>query len=260
MIEICANGLQSALNAQMGGAARVELCDNLYAGGTTPSAGTIRLARKYLSIALHVLVRPRGGDFLYNAHEMEIMKDDIRFCKDAGVEGVVIGILNADGTIDMERTVELIALARPMAVTFHRAFDMCSDATQALDQLIQLNVDCLLTSGQKNKASDGVELIAQLVEQAAGRIQIMPGAGVNADNIQWLKKRTGATAFHMSAQSLVNSDMIYRTEDVRLGGLPQIPEYKYAVSDVEKIHLIVSKDKELTNDEGRFTNDDLRLP
>jgi copper homeostasis protein len=211
MIEICANGLQSALNAQMGGAARVELCDNLYAGGTTPSAGTIRLARKYLSIALHVLIRPRGGDFLYNAHELEIMKDDIRFCKDAGVEGVVIGILNADGTIDTERTAELIELARPMYVTFHRAFDMCHDATEALEQLIQLNVDCLLTSGQKNKASDG------------------------------------ATAFHMSAQSLVNSDMIYRNEDVRMGALPQIPEYQHAESDTEKIRHIVSIDNELTS-------------
>jgi copper homeostasis protein len=232
----------------MGGAARVELCDNLYAGGTTPSAGTIRLARKYLSIALHVLIRPRGGDFLYSAHELEIMKDDIRFCKEIGVDGVVIGILKSDGTIDTERTAQLIELARPMYVTFHRAFDMCRNATEALEQLIRLNVDCLLTSGQKNKASDGVELIAQLVEQAAGRIQIMPGAGVNADTIRWLKKRTGATAFHMSAQSLINSDMTYRTEDVRLGGLPQIPEYQHAVSDTEKIRLIVSKDKELTID------------
>jgi copper homeostasis protein len=249
MIEICANGLQSALNAQMGGAERVELCDNLYAGGTTPSAGTIRLARKYLSIGLHVLIRPRGGDFLYNAHEMEIMKDDIRFCKDVGADGVVIGILNADGSIDTGRTAELIELARPMYVTFHRAFDMCLDAYEALEQLIQLNVDCLLTAGQKNKASDGVELIAQLVEQAAGRIQIMPGSGVNADNLQWLKTRTGATAFHMTAQSLVNSDMTYRNKDVRMGALPQIPEYKYAVSDLEKIRLIVSKDQEMTKEE-----------
>lgn len=249
MIEICANGLQSALNAQMGGAARVELCDNLYDGGTTPSAGTIRLARKYLTIGLHVLIRPRGGDFLYNAHEMEIMKDDIRFCKDVGADGVVIGILNADGTIDTERTAELIELARPMYVTFHRAFDMCRDAAEGLEQLIQLKIDCLLTSGQKNKASDGVELIAQLVEQAAGRIQIMPGSGVNADNLQWIKQRTGATTLHMSAQSLVDSQMTYRNEDVRMGGLPQIPEYKHAVSDVEKIRLIVSKDQEMTKEE-----------
>ena len=247
MIELCAKGLQSDLNAQMGGAARVELCDNLYAGGTTPSAGTIRLARKYLSIGLHVLIRPRGGDFLYNAHELVIMKDDIRFCKEIGVEGVVIGILKSDGTIDTERTAELIELARPMYVTFHRAFDTTHDATEALEQLIQLNVDCLLTSGQKNKASDGVELIAQLVEQAAGRIQIMPGSGVNADNLQWLKKRTGATVFHLTAQSLVNSDMIYRNEDVRMGALPQIPEYQHAESDTEKIRHIVSIDNELTN-------------
>ena len=233
----------------MGGAARVELCDNLYDGGTTPSAGTIRLARKYLSIGLHVLIRPRGGDFLYNAHEMEIMKDEIQFCKDVGADGVVIGILNADGTIDTERIAELIDLARPMHVTFHRAFDVCRDAGEALEQLIQLKADCLLTSGQKNKASDGVELIAQLVEQAAGRIQIMPGSGVNADNLQWLKKRTAATTFHMSAQSLVNSQMSYRNEDVRMGALPQIPEYQHAVSDVEKIRLIVSKDKELTSDD-----------
>lgn len=240
MIEICANSLQSAINAQLGGAGRVELCDNLYEGGTTPSAATIVLARKHLTIKLHVLIRPRGGDFLYSPLEMETIKQDILFCKNAGCDGVVLGFLNADGTVDMAKTREMIALARPMSVTFHRAFDMTPDAMEALQQIISLGTDRILTSGQKNKAPQGTALLKKLVAAAADKIIIMPGSGINATTIAAMQKNTGAKEFHLSGQKATESMMEYRKEDIFLGGLSQIPEYKILQSDPNIIKNVVA--------------------
>ena len=238
LIEVCANSLQSAINAQVGGAKRVELCDNLYEGGTTPSPATIKLARKKLHIKLHVLIRPGGGDFLYSDLEFEIIKKDIEFCKETGCDGVVIGFLNTDGTIDIEKTTEATKLARPMSVTFHRAFDMTRDPFEALGQLIELGVDRILTSGQKNKAPEGKELIAELVKKAGEKLTIMPGSGINEENIALMHKITGAVEFHLTGQKKVESKMKYRKEGIFLGGLSQIPEYSIAETDAGRIRKI----------------------
>lgn len=240
LIEVCATTLQSALNAQAGGAGRVELCDNLYEGGTTPSPGTLLLARENLHIKLHVLIRPRGGDFVYSDIEFEVIKKDIEYCKEIGCDGVVIGFLNPDGTIDIKKTGEVIAIARPMSVTHHRAFDMSKDPLESLDQIMALGVDRLLTSGQKNKAPEGKELIAELVKRAGDRLSIMPGSGINEENIAMMHRFTGATEFHLTGQVPIESEMKYRKEGIFLGGLPQIPEYSFAETSVERIRKISS--------------------
>jgi copper homeostasis protein len=239
LLEVCATSLQSAINAQSGGAERIELCDNLYEGGTTPSPGTIQLAREKLTIKVHVLIRPRGSDFVYSDEEMEVICKDIEFCKSAGCDGVVIGFLHPDGTIDTVKTKEIIQLARPMSVTFHRAFDMTRDPFEALDALLQTGVDRLLTAGQQNKAPLGANLIAGLIKKAGKRLVVMPGSGVNEENIRWLYGQTGAVEFHMTGQKPVFSMMNYRKEGIFLGGLSQIPEYEYSVTSVERIRKTV---------------------
>lgn len=240
LLEVCATSLQSAINAQTGGAGRVELCDNLHEGGTTPSAGTILLARENLSIKLHVLIRPRGSDFLYSDLEMEIIRKDVEFCKKAGCDGVVIGFLHPDGTIDGDRTRDIAELARPMSVTFHRAFDMTCDPFGALEILMNVGVNRLLTSGQQNKAPQGVGLIAELVKKSGNRLVVMPGSGVNEENIRWLYQQTGAVEFHLTGQKPVGSMMKYRKEGIFLGGLSQIPEYEHSETSVERIQKIVN--------------------
>lgn len=213
-LEICANSVLSALTAQEGGANRVELCQNLDVGGTTPSLGQVWLARTGLSIGLHVLVRPRAGDFLYSDLEFQEMKGDILFCKETKCDGVVIGMLLADGQVDTGRMAELIELARPMQVTFHRAFDCSRDPFEALETIIGLGCDRLLTSGMKATATDGVETIAELVTQAKGRIDIMPGSGINEHNIKQIAESTGVTSFHTSAKIQLKSEMDYVNGDL----------------------------------------------
>lgn len=247
MIEICANGLQSALNAQKAGAYRVELCDNLYEGGTTPSPATLRLARKYLNIKLHVLIRPRGSDFLYDDLEMEMIREDIRFCKETGCDGVVVGFLHADGTVDIERTKEIVELARPMKVTFHRAFDMTPEPFAALEDIIKTGADRILTSGQKNEAPEGRHLIAELIQKAGDRIIIMPGAGIDETNIEMMIRETGAKEFHLTGMGMAESKMQFRRDGVFMGGLSQIPEFEIAVSNVEKISKVVAADGRTVN-------------
>ncbi len=208
-LEICANSIASALAAQEGGADRVEFCQSLEMGGTTPSLGQIWLARAGLSIGMHVLIRPRAGDFLYTDLEFQEMKADLLFCKEAKCDGVVIGLLQADGRVDTDRTAELAALARPMHVTFHRAFDVCRDPFEALETIIEIGCDRLLTSGMENSALAGAGRIAKLVEQAGGRIEIMPGAGIDEHNIARIAEETGATSFHTSAKVPRRSEMEY---------------------------------------------------
>lgn len=238
LIEVCANSVESALAAQTGGAARVELCSALVEGGITPSAAAIERAREQLHIKLHVLIRPRGGDFCYDDTEFAVIKRDIAFCKRAGADGVVIGILNPDGRIDTARTSELIAAARPMSVTFHRAFDMTADAFRALDDVLALGVERLLTSGQRGSAVEGRELIAELVRRAGDRLIVMPGAGVNESNVRELIATTGAREYHLSGQKKVASRMVYRNPHVFMG-VPGLPEYEIGVTDPEKIRRVV---------------------
>lgn len=205
LIEVCANSVQSAINAQLGGAARVELCCDLEHGGLTPSLASIQLARKHLNIELFVLIRPRTGDFCYNGLEYEIIKKDIENAKTWGVDGVVIGLLKTSGKVDVDRVRELVKLARPMSVTFHRAFDFTPDPFDALTELIRLDVDRILTSGQKFSAFEGRKLIAQLNKVAGNYLKIMAGGGINDVNVKDLVNYTRIQEVHFSARTLISS-------------------------------------------------------
>lgn len=211
-LEICSNSSYSALQAQLGGASRVEFCQNLENGGITPSYGQIARARQLLHIGMHVLIRPRGGDFVYSDDEFEEMKMDISFCKNSGCDGVVIGILAPDGSVDLARNAALIALAKPMTVVFHRAFDRVKNPTEALEDVIALGFDRILTSGLRNTAEEGQDMLKKLMLQADGRIEIMPGAGVNAANIAKIIGDTGAKSIHSSAKISVKSRMAFESD------------------------------------------------
>lgn len=234
-LEVCVDSVESAINAERGAADRVELCDNLFEGGTTPSAGCIAVARANLNIGLHVIIRPRGSDFLYDAHEVAVMQHDIRVAKELGANGVVIGSLTAQAQIDRAITQQLIEVARPMNVTFHRAFDMTADPFQALEDLIALRVDRILTSGQQATAWEGAGLIEALVKQAAGRIIVMPGGGINEHNIEALAKQTGVSECHISGRKSCASQMQYQNHQVYLGGVLRLPEYERKVTDTDRI-------------------------
>ena len=239
ILEVCCTSIASALAAQEAGAQRIELCDNLYEGGTTPSYGTIELVREKLHIEINVLIRPRGSDFVYSEDEMEIIRRDIEKCKDIGVNGVVIGFLTPDGEIDLERTRQITENARPLSVTFHRAFDMSRDPYKALEQLINIGVDRILTSGQKNKAPEGAKLIADLVEKAGNRVIIMPGAGLTPENIKGFHTMVKAKEYHSTLSELIDSSMRFRRKDVYMGGLSMIPEYSWKQASLEKIRMFL---------------------
>ncbi|MCX6923854.1 MAG: copper homeostasis protein CutC [Verrucomicrobia bacterium] len=239
-IEICVDSAAGAIAAQRGGADRVELCDNLMEGGTTPSAGCIRLARKHLQIGVQVIIRPRGGDFLYDATEIEVMREDIRVAKEAGADGVVIGCLTASGDIDQDLTRGLVTLARPMNVTFHRAFDMCRDPRQGLEELIGLGLDRVLTSGQEASCLEGLELIAALQQQARGRIIILPGGGITPRNVNKIVAGTGVSEVHLSARSAVESKMKHRNSHCFMGGTLRPPEFSWKTTDEASVRMVVN--------------------
>ena len=234
ILEIAANSVASALAAQQGGAGRVELCAALELGGLTPSHAQIALARERLHIPLYVLIRPRAGDFLYSELECETMQRDIQACAAAGCDGVVLGVLDADGKVDMPRCRSLMSAAGSMGVTFHRAFDLTRDPFSSLNDLVELGCERVLTSGGQASAMEGAELIRQLVERAVGRIAVMAGAGVDAGNIGRLREMTGAQEFHASAKRQQLSGMRWKPAlltDMQGG------EWR---SDVEQIRGIVA--------------------
>ena len=214
-LEIIGFNIESCLLAQAAGAHRIELCDNPGEGGTTPSLGFIKAARKILRIPLYPIIRPRGGDFLYSEPEFEVMKTDIRMCREEGCDGVVIGMLHADGAVDKKRCGQLVELAYPMGVSFHRAFDRAKDAFTALEDIIETGCERILTSGQKPNAMDGVEMIKSLIQLAQERIIIMPGSGIRADNIVSLAERTGAVEFHSSARNVSVSKMEFINSEMK---------------------------------------------
>lgn len=234
-IEVCANSAASCVAAEQGGAVRVELCAGIPEGGTTPSYGEMVVARRAIDIQLNVIIRPRGGDFLYTPAEVEAMLLDIEAAKAAGADGVVFGCLTADGGIDMENNARLMAAAEGLSTTFHRAFDVCRDPFEALEQIISLGFDRILTSGQEASAPKGSELIAELVRRAQGRIIIMPGCGVNESNVAELAKATGAEEFHMSARHRVEGGMVYRNERVSMGGTVTVEEFARDITDPERV-------------------------
>jgi len=236
LLEICANSVKSSIESQKGGAYRVELCAGIPEGGTTPSYGDIVLARELLKIKLNVIIRPRGGDFLYNDLEHKIMLKDIENAGRLGVDGVVFGCLTPEGDIDMKRNKELIEAAGDMSITFHRAFDMCRDPFDALEKIIELGFDRILTSGQQPKAVEGINLLKELVKKAGDRIIIMPGSGVNAENVAQLALETGAKEFHLSAREPIESGMLYRNPNLKMGGTAVvINEFEEQVTSAEKI-------------------------
>lgn len=241
-IEICANSVTSCLEAEKGGAYRVELCAGIPEGGTTPSYGEIVVARKLLKIKLNIIIRPRGGDFLYSDVEHQTMIHDIEMAKKLGVDGVVIGCLTADGKIDMQRNKELIDAAEGMNVTFHRAFDMCKDPFESLEQIISLGCDTLLTSGQQPTAIEGVSLIKELIDKAKDRIVVMPGSGINENNIANIAKETNAKEFHFSAREPIDSKMEYKNPDLKMGGtVVSIDEYVQNITSAEKVRQTIEK-------------------
>lgn len=215
--EICANSVASCIAAQEGGADRVELCAGIPEGGTTPSFGMIWNARESIDIALNVIIRPRGGDFLYNESELAEMLFDISAAKELGVDGLVFGCLNPDGSVDMENMALLMEAAGDTPVTFHRAFDHTSDPFKALEDIISLGCRRILTSGCRPTAMEGAEMLAQLVEKAGDRIIIMPGCGVNESNIAEIARLSGAREFHFSAREFVESSMVFRNPKVAMG-------------------------------------------
>lgn len=230
-LEICVFNTETAIAAAAAGADRIELCENYANGGTTPSYGYLRTTREKVFIPIFPMIRPRGGDYYHREEEIEIIRKDILLCKELGFEGVVIGLLNIDGTIDKENTARLVEAAYPLDVTFHRAFDRCKEPLEALETIIACGCTRILTSGQQPKAPDGKELIKTLVDQADGRIIIMPGSGINSGNIAMMREFTGAKEFHTSARILKESPTTFMN--------PVMPEdFRQDFTDTEEIQRI----------------------
>lgn len=241
IIEVCSNSLRSSLAAQEGGAYRVELCSSIPEGGCTPSYGEIKLNREHLKIKLNVIIRPRGGDFLYSDEELHIMEEDIKMCASLSVDGVVFGVLTPSGEIDMVSNSRLIAAAGSMTKTFHRAFDMTCNYSKALEDIISLGFDTLLSSGGAENAEMGANCLAEIIHQAQDRITVMPGCGVTENNIAKLQEIIGARAYHMSARKSYESGMIYRNPNVSMGGTVKIEEYSTNYTAKERVAESIKK-------------------
>jgi copper homeostasis protein len=239
--EICVDSVAGVRAAKAAGAHRVELCANLLEGGTTPSRGSIKGARSIAGIKLNVIIRPRGGDFLYDEDEFAAMLADIDTAKAEGADGIVVGILTADGEVDGQRTRELIAKARPLSVTFHRAFDMTRDPFKALATLIELGIDRILTSGQEASVLEGLPLIAELIRRAGDRIIIMPGAGITARNAERIVAEAKPKEMHFAALEPQTGGMRFRRAHVFMGGELRAPEYDRLVTSGDVIRAVMSK-------------------
>ncbi|XP_052041410.1 copper homeostasis protein cutC homolog isoform X2 [Apodemus sylvaticus] len=238
LMEVCVDSVESALNAERGGAGRIELCSGLLEGGTTPSMGILQVVKQTVQIPVFVMIRPRGGDFLYSDREVEVMKADIRLAKLYGADGLVFGALTEDGHIDKDLCLSLVALCRPLPVTFHR------DPMAALETLLTLGFERVLTSGCDSSALEGLPLIKQLIEQAKGRIVVMPGGGITDKNLQRILEGSGATEFHCSARSSRDSGMKFRNSSVAMGASLAHSEYTLKVTDVTKVRTLnaIAKD------------------
>ena len=241
LIEACVDSVPSALAAEAGGAGRVELCDNLIEGGTTPSAGTIAEAKSRLRIPVFVMIRPRGGDFLYSDVEYGVMRRDIAHARDLGADGVVFGLLDRDGTVDVERTRALVDAARPLPVTFHRAFDVARSPDDALEVLVGLGVERVLTSGQAPTAPEGAALIAGLVRRAAGRIGILPGCGIDESNVREVVAQTGAREVHVRGTSPVRTRMAFRNPRVSFRAAVDADDSRLEVTDAGRIRAMAER-------------------
>jgi len=241
-VEVCVASVESAISAQEAGAGRVELCAGLPEGGTTPSFGEIKIVRELLTkTKVNILIRPRGGDFLYTTTELKIMLQDIESSLVLGVDGFVLGCLTRGGDIDKKAMKQLIDATSGKPVTFHRAFDMCRDPYKALDEIISLGCKRILTSGQRSTAEEGIPLIKELVKRAGNDIIIMPGSGINPANISKIATETGAKEFHFSARKSLDSKMEYRNSSVSMGGTVHIDEYRIQQSDPDIIKNMIQE-------------------
>ena len=234
--EVCANSVESCLAAQAGGADRVELCAGIPEGGTTPSFGDIALARELLQqTRLHIIIRPRGGDFLYSRLEQHIMLKDIEIARNLGADGIVLGCLTPDGQVDKAFMKPLIKAAQGLSITFHRAFDVCRDPFQALEDIIHLGCNRILTSGQQANAEIGIPLLKRLQQVADGRITLLAGCGINENNIAHIAQETGIHEFHFSARETINSSMQYHNKQVTMGGTVKIEEYSRPLTTERRV-------------------------
>lgn len=234
ILECCVDSIESAIEAEKGGSNRLELCANLIIGGTSPSLALFKKVKEKTNIKINVLLRPRFGDFLYSDYEFEILKEEVKQFKEAGADGVVIGCLKSDGTIDSSKMEELIALAEGMHITMHRAFDMTENPYEALREAKRLGVNTILTSGQRNTALEGKELIKALIEEAGDDLEILVGSGVNAEVIKEFLYESKAWAFHMSGKETLISKMDYKNSKVSMG-LPMMSEYEIWKTDYKKV-------------------------
>lgn len=233
-LEVCIDSVESAIIAQEGGADRLEICSNLVIGGTTPGVGQFKQIRKACDIELNVLIRPRFGDFLYTDAEFQMIAEDIRMFRELGADGVVVGCLKADGSLDSDRMRGLREQAGPLHMTLHRAFDVCRDPYQALEEAVSLGIDTILTSGQAPDCIGGKEVLKKLIRQADGRIEILVGSGVNAEVIRKLMDEINASSFHMSGKKMISSGMLYRNPQVHMG-VPGLGEFDIFRTDKEEI-------------------------
>ena len=234
------DSVESAVNAEKGGAVRVELCCDLVEGGITPSLGMLRMVKRAVAIPVFVMIRPRGGDFLYSESEFDVMKEDLKVLKENGADGIVFGVLTAVGDIDADRSRELICLARPLPVTFHRAYDMVRDPVQSLEVLVEMGVDRVLTSGQDSTALEGLPLLKRLVELAQGRIGVVPGGGITERNLKRILQDSGAIEFHCSARRPRSSSMEYCHARVSMGAKFGPPEFSIQVANEERVRKLVA--------------------
>lgn len=237
ILECCVDSVESALAAEKGGADRLELCSNLVIGGTSPSLALFQQIRKHTNIRIHVLLRPRFGDFLYSSHELSIIEKEIQMFRDAGAEGIVIGCLKPDGNLDYDAMNRLIDHAGQMSITLHRAFDMCKDPFRALEEALSLGIHTILTSGCQPSCLDGIDLLRQLDERSNGKISIMAGAGINRNAVQLLLEQTPITAFHMSGKKIRESQMQFRNPTVSMG-IPGMSEYEIWETDPQEVAFV----------------------
>jgi copper homeostasis protein len=239
-IEICLESVESVLIAERGGADRVEFCADLFEGGITPSLGAFKVARANSKIAMSVIIRPRGGDFCYSDLEFASMEEDIKLFKEAGADCVVLGILTPDGEIDIKRTKKLVNLARPMEVTFHRAFDVTKDPFRSLDTLIDMGIDRVLTSGLEPTVTEGLDTLIELVKRAGDNIIVMPGCGLTERNFANLHAKIGAKEYHLLLPGSVESKMIFRHPDIYMGGMLRQGEYSITHTDQERVEAVTA--------------------
>ncbi len=241
LLEICVTSVESALLAQQAGADRIELCDGLSDGGKTPSHGLIKAVTEKIKIPVQVMVRPRAGDFFYSDSEFEVMLHDITIAKQLNASAIVFGVLKQDGIVDVERTKKLVEFSNPLKTTFHRAFDMTVDPFEALDDLISCGIDCVLTSGHRNTALEGVEQIFRLQQRAQNKIDVMAGSGVTDKTIVEIATKTKVKSFHASAKKISAGNMVYKNRNVSFNSSNQLSEFDVLTVDSEMIRVMKEK-------------------